>query len=140
MTLNAKGMEQRGKGATSASVVSHLEEVDEGTKVSIEADLTISGAVAQYGRGMILDISQRLTGEFAKCLEANMSASPDTGAEPAGEPQPAAQVPDAANPSPAEPPAPLAATATPVEGFRLGLWAFWRAVARFFRRLFGSGA
>src|SRR5436309_10456704 len=45
--LVAQGMEQRGKGAASASVVSYLQEVDGGTKVVMETDLTISGAVAQ---------------------------------------------------------------------------------------------
>jgi carbon monoxide dehydrogenase subunit G len=70
--LNARGMEQRGKGAASAVVVSQLEQVDGGTKVSMETDLTITGAVAQYGRGMMLDISQRLTREFAQCLEASI--------------------------------------------------------------------
>ena len=38
----------------------------------METDLTITGAVAQYGRGMMLDISQRLTREFAQCLEASI--------------------------------------------------------------------
>ena len=120
VVLKAQGMEQRGKGAASASVVSHLEEVAGGTKVTMQADLTISGAVAQYGRGMIQDISQRLTAEFASCLEQNIMAE-------------AASTQDAT----AEPAAP-AAIARPVKGFRLGLWAAWRAVARFFRRLFGG--
>jgi len=111
--------------------------------VSIETDLTISGAVAQYGRGMILDISQRLTGEFAKCLEANMSVAPGVGSEPEvqqAEPQPAAQAPTGEMPTPPAQSAAPAATARPVKGFRLGLWAFWRAVIRFFRRLFRSGS
>ena len=119
VVLKAQGMEQRGKGAASASVVSHLEEVAGGTKVTMQADLTISGAVAQYGRGMIQDISQRLTAEFASCLEQNIMADASTQ--------------DAT----AEPAAP-AVVARPVKGFRLGLWAAWRAVARFFRRLFGG--
>jgi len=72
--LKARGMEQRGKGAASAVVVSHLESVDRGTKVSMETDLTITGAISQYGRGMIADISQRLTREFAQCLESNIAA------------------------------------------------------------------
>ena len=138
--LNAKGMEQRGKGAASASVVSRLEEVGDGTKVSIESDLTISGAAAQYGRGMIQDITQRLTGEFAKCLEAGMAATPQATAEPAAvdvpdrlaDPAPPRETPPAASVS-----APVAA-AGPVGGLRLGIWALWRAVARFFRRLFPS--
>ena len=86
------------------------------------ANLTISGAVAQYGRGMIQDISQRLTAEFAACLAQNITAE-------------AASTEDA-TPEPAA----AAAVARPVKGFRLGLWAAWRAVARFFRGLFGGSS
>jgi carbon monoxide dehydrogenase subunit G len=118
--LKAQGMEQRGKGAASASVVTYLQEVDSGTKVVMETDLTISGAVAQYGRGMIQDISQRLTQEFAQCLEANLTAEGVAAAS--------AQ------------PEPVAAVAKPVKGLRLGAWAFWRSVLRFFKRLFGKRA
>jgi carbon monoxide dehydrogenase subunit G len=158
VTLKAQGMEQRGKGAASATVVSRMEESRDGTRVVIEADLTVSGAAAQYGRGMISDISQRLTGEFAKCLETNILAEANAapsepapsepatsgqGTDPGGEassssagssPAPAST----SNPTPSPTVRP-AATAKPVKGFRLGLWAFWRAVVRFFRRLFGGG-
>jgi carbon monoxide dehydrogenase subunit G len=116
--LKAQGMEQKGKGAASASVVTYLQDVDGGTKVVMETDLTISGAVAQYGRGMIQDISQRLTQEFARCLETNLTAEGVAAAS--------AQ------------PEPVAAVAKPVKGLRLGVWAFWRAVLRFFKRLFGQ--
>jgi carbon monoxide dehydrogenase subunit G len=147
--LKANGREQRGKGAASASVVSRLEETGEGTKVAMQTDLTITGAVAQYGRGMILDISQRMTKEFAGCLQASIAAG-QTGppAQPgetgeAGWAAPAAQ-------SPTNPPsetgtrdAPTVETtaerAAPVKGFRLAGWALWRAVVRFFRRLLGRG-
>jgi len=122
VVLKAQGMEQRGKGAASASVVSHLEKVAGGTKVTMQADLTISGAVAQYGRGMIQDISQRLTAEFASCLERNIEAAAGSSASAV----PASQTP--------------AGVARPVKGFRLGLWAAWRAVARFLRRLFGGSS
>jgi carbon monoxide dehydrogenase subunit G len=142
--LKAQGMEQRGKGAASAVVESHLEEVDGGTKVTMGTDLTISGAVAQYGRGMMLDISQRMTREFAQCLEANINAS--GGQEPAAQEAGSAE---ASSTGEATPPsggeagvrsnAPQMVTAKPVKGFRLGLWAFWRAVVRFFRRLVGRG-
>jgi hypothetical protein len=118
-------MEQRGKGAASASVVSYLQDVGEGTKVVMETDLSISGAVAQYGRGMILDISQRMTREFAQCLESNLAAAPASDVTTA-QAEEGAQAPQA--PSMPE---------RPVRGLRLGIWAFWRAIARFFRRLFG---
>jgi uncharacterized protein len=119
MLLKADGREQRGRGAASAVVQSRLEAVDGGTKVFIETDLTITGAAAQYGRGMVQDVSQRLTREFAECLQTRLSA-----AEPVSRESP----PVAAATVPAE----------PVKGIRLGLWAFWRAVARFFKRLFGG--
>ena len=147
--LAAKGMEQRGKGAASAAVVSHLEQADDGTKVSMETDLTITGAVAQYGRGMMQDISQRLTREFAQCLEASIlagEASAGTGTAAAAvasddEPGSGAGTTDppvaggavGASVTPAPP-----VTARPVKGLRLGLWAFWRAIVRFFKRLFGG--
>jgi carbon monoxide dehydrogenase subunit G len=147
--LNARGMEQRGKGAASAVVVSHLEEVDGGTKVSMETDLTITGAVAQYGRGMMSDISQRLTREFAQCLEVNITAANEPAEAGAAEGEPATGTPSTeegashggGNPGPAAParPAPTA-VAKPVQGFRLGVWAFWRAIVRFFKRLFGRKA
>jgi carbon monoxide dehydrogenase subunit G len=155
VTLKAQGMEQRGKGAASATVVSRMEESGDGTRVVIEADLTVSGAAAQYGRGMIADISQRLTGEFAKCLETNILAEANAAPSEPSSPEPAtaqadvhdevagsgeADSPSTAGSSPAPTPTVSpAATAKPVHGFRLGLWAFWRAVIRFLKRLFGRG-
>jgi carbon monoxide dehydrogenase subunit G len=139
--LSAKGMEQRGKGAASAAVVSQLEQVDGGTKVSMETDLTITGAVAQYGRGMMQDISQRLTREFAQCLETNILAGEASAATEAAAPGSEADKRDrpdisGASTAPATPAQQV--TARPVKGFRLGVWAFWRAIVRFFKRLFGG--
>jgi hypothetical protein len=135
VTLKADGREQRGKGAASALVRSRLEAVDGGTKVYIDTDLTISGAVAQYGRGMVADISQRLTKEFAQCLQANITAE-----EPVTQPPPETSV-VSTDASPAASPAPAPASppsvARPVQGLRLGLWAVWRVVVRFLKRLFG---
>ncbi len=151
LALKAEGREQRGRGAATARSTSTLQgTADGGTQVTIGTDLTITGAVAQYGRGMIGDISHRLTGEFASCLEANIlaeggaepteEAGPDDGpgaaeANTAGPAKPAAPAKAGA---PAKPAAP-ARSAAPVKGIRLGLWAFWRAVIRFFRRLLGGG-
>jgi uncharacterized protein len=129
VVMKADGREQRGKGAASALVTSSLEAVDGGTKVDVVAELTITGAIAQYGRGMIQDISQKLAQEFAECLQANIAAEQAAKAAPSGEGGGA----EAGSAAPAAP----VATARPVKGIRLGLWAFWRAVVRFFRRLFG---
>jgi len=130
--LKADGREQRGKGAASALVTSRLEDVETGTKVVIETDLTISGAAAQYGRGMIGDVSKRLTNEFARCLQASMAAPESTeGDSPAF---PTARAEDQARASAAPPISRPAAQ--PVKGLRLAFWALWRAVVRGFKRLF----
>ncbi len=162
VVLKAEGREQRGRGAASARSSSRLEAVEGGTKVVIETDLTITGAVAQYGRGMMGDISQRLTKEFAQCLQTNIGAADLIDATgPAGalaEDAATGTIERDAAPGPGEsgsspppgegsastpaaesPPAPRPlATARPVKGIRLGLWALWRAIVRFFRRLFRS--
>ena len=114
--LKASGMEQRGKGAASATITSTLEQSPEGTRVQIVQDLRVSGQAAQFSRGMMQDVSNKLTREFADCLKTNMQAQDQT--EPGAEPVPMA-------------------TAKPVKGIRLGLGALWQATRRFFSRLFG---
>ena len=154
VVLKADGREQRGKGSASALVAASMEPAGSGTKVHIETDLTITGAAAQYGRGMIGDISQRMTGDFARCLQDQITHSMETVVPPvqpeAGEPAtPSGAPPVAAQPqmvggapTPVAPPVPRAApppaTAAAVKGFRLFFWALWRALVRLFRRIFGG--
>lgn len=128
--LHAKGTEQKGKGAATAKVTSWLEPTDDGgTKVAMEADITLTGAAAQLSRGLLPEISKKLTQQFADCLQANLTA----GAPPGPEALAASEVvEDAATPAPA----PVAAK--PVGGLRLGLSALWSAISGFFRRLFGT--
>ena len=54
----------------------HIEPASIGAKVLVKTDLTLSGAVAQYGRasGMIEDVAQALIGQFARALEAQLAA------------------------------------------------------------------
>jgi uncharacterized protein len=114
--LKASGREIRGKGMASATIDSKLEPAgDGGTRVAMHTDLTISGPAAQYGRGMIADVSTRLTNEFADCLKARIEApEAEAGAEAGPEAAPAAK---------------------PIAGIRLGLWALGRAIGRFFARI-----
>jgi carbon monoxide dehydrogenase subunit G len=125
VVLKAQGMEQRGKGAASANVTSWLEPGDGATRVKMQADITLSGFVAQVSRGMLPDVSARLTQQFADCLRANMAALEAAPAAPAEAVAPAA-------------PAPAPPRAEAIGGLRLGFWALLRAIARFFRRLFGG--
>jgi carbon monoxide dehydrogenase subunit G len=110
VVLKAKGMEQKGKGAADASVTSWLEPAEEpgSTTVKMQADITLTGAAAQMSRGLLPEISKKLTQQFADCLQAGMAAE----AEPAA--------------------------AKPVGGIGLGLSALWATIVGFFRRLFGG--
>jgi carbon monoxide dehydrogenase subunit G len=128
VVLHAKGMEQKGKGAANAVVTSWLEPGDGVTTVKMQADITLTGAVAQLSRGLLPDISKKLTQQFADCLQTSMatSESPDAPGD-GGDPAPAGATSVAAQPS-----------ARAIGGFRLGAWALVRAVGRFFGRLFGK--
>lgn len=137
--LRAEGREQKGRGAASAVVTASLEEGEGGTKVFISTDLTISGAAAQYGRGMIGDVSKRLTGEFASCLQARMGAQGESARVPdsTDAASPLAESVPRIGPPLATKPGPRSVAAEPVKGLRLALWAAWRAIVRAVRRLFG---
>jgi uncharacterized protein len=121
VVLKADGRETKGKGSASATVTSRLEADGDVTRVAITSDVTISGPLAQFGRGMIADVSQRMANQFAACLAAQVSA-------------PAGGAPALLS---AEPARPVAEATKPVGGIRLALWALGRAIARLIRRLFG---
>lgn len=75
IVLRAEGRETRGQGNASATVTATLRAAGEGrTEVAIETDLTISGKIAQFGRGVMADVSSRLLAEFATCLERTILA------------------------------------------------------------------
>ncbi|HEX6332098.1 MAG TPA: SRPBCC family protein [Actinomycetota bacterium] len=124
IVFHAKGMEQKGKGAANATVTSWLEPGGAETTVKMTAEIQLTGAVAQLSRGLLPEVSRKLTGQFADCLRANMTAVGPAAA-------PAESPPGEAR---AERPA---ARAKPISGIRLGLSAIWSAIVRFFRRLFG---
>ena len=132
VVLKARGMEQKGKGAAEATVTSWLEPGpgDGRTTVKMQAEIVLTGTAAQLSRGLLPEISRKLTQQFADCLQASMQAEQVAAA--AGAPAEAA---GAAAPAPARP-----AAAKPVGGIGLGLSAIWAIVRNFFRRLFGGGA
>jgi uncharacterized protein len=140
VVLKADGRDSRGKGTANALVTAHLEPSGDGTKVSIDTALTITGAAAQYARGgMIQDISGRLTKEFADCLQANMQTAPASTEAAAPAAASSSDGGTGAAPTTQAQAQPVHA-AKPVGGVRLALWAFWRSVVRFFKRLFGSSS
>lgn len=135
VVLRAKGMESKGKGAANAAVTSWLEPGAGTTTVKMVADIQLTGAVAQLSRGLLPEVSRKLTQQFADCLQENMlgaeEPSPAEGAsEPGASP---ASAPSASTASAAAP-----VKAKPIGGLGLGLAALWAAIANLFRRLFGS--
>src|SRR5690242_1973949 len=73
LVLRAEGRETRGQGNASATVTATLRPAGEGrTEVAIETDLTISGKIAQFGRGVLADVSSKLLADFARCLENDL--------------------------------------------------------------------
>lgn len=139
--INATGSDTKGRGGARGTVRCQLAPEGAGTRVALDSSVELSGSVAQYGRGqaMIADLTQQLVNRFAENLEA-LNAS----RVPAGEPSPAASpgaVSSENKPSsnPATPAAPSARPAPAAEASVGGMLAgvLWRAVLRFFGRLFG---
>lgn len=125
-TLKARGTDKRGQGGASATIVNTLSEHDGGTKVDSVTDFNITGRLAQFGRGGIMeDVSNRLMRDFATCLSSRLG-EPAAAAAPAGGEETGAPTAPAASPPPA---------AAPVKGISLFFSVLWERI----RRLFGGG-
>jgi carbon monoxide dehydrogenase subunit G len=72
VVLQAEGRDTRGQGNASAAVVATLVEDGAGTVVKIDTDLNITGKVAQFGRGVMADVSSKLLGQFADNLKKDV--------------------------------------------------------------------
>jgi carbon monoxide dehydrogenase subunit G len=80
--LKAEGRDTRGAGNASATITATLSEVDGGTLVKVDTDLTVSGKVAQFGRGVLADVSAKLLNQFVDCLEADVLSGRVVDARP----------------------------------------------------------
>lgn len=85
--LRARARDSRGSGTASATITSTLAPAEEGTRVTVETDLSITGPAASFGRGVMQDVSARLMSQFADCVAAQMGRA-EVGAP--AEPAPAA--------------------------------------------------
>ena len=101
--LSAEGRDTRGAGNAAANITAELEATDVGTKVTVTTDLTVTGKVAQFGRGVMADVSKKLMGQFADNLSNLMAPSSDEVAadasvvDAAGEAPPSRATDDAAD-------------------------------------------
>jgi uncharacterized protein len=161
-TLKARGTDKRGQGGASATIVNTLAEADGGTRVEAVTDFSITGRLAAFGRGgMMQDISNRLMRDFATCLQSRLgSEAPAVETAPSGaevtagdaapeavvaaaptdaagdaETPPAAPMGGGPHARPATAPPPAPAQAPPVHGFSLFFSVLWERI----RRLFGGG-
>jgi uncharacterized protein len=114
IVVHATGAEEKGRGQASMTVTAILARAGQGTRVEVTQDLQLSGAAAQYGRGMISDVTSVLMHDFAVNLQDRIERI-DRG-------ESAEQI--------------AAARATPASGLTLGLRAARMALLRVFRRFF----
>ena len=82
--LRAEGRDTRGAGNASADIVAELVEVDGGTRVTVTTDLKVTGKVAQFGRGVMADVSKKLMGQFADNLRGLVGEDEATGGDADG--------------------------------------------------------
>jgi carbon monoxide dehydrogenase subunit G len=120
--LKAEGRDTKGAGNASAMITATLEPDGDGTRVRVDTDLTISGKVAQFGRGVLADVSAKLMQQFADNLQRDVLSADEP---PSGSSNGNGSTPRsiAAPPRPAEPVnlvstagAPVAKRALPVLG------------------------
>ena len=79
--VEATGKDKRGNGTAGATVTLAMGPSDGGTDVEVVTDLAVTGKPAQFGRGVMQDVSDKLLGQFVSCLEARL-AGPDLSAAP----------------------------------------------------------
>ena len=81
--IEAKGKDKRGNGTAGATVTATFaEEAQESTRVDVQTDLAITGKPAQFGRGVIQDVSDKLLGQFVACLEQKVGGGDPDHADP----------------------------------------------------------
>jgi carbon monoxide dehydrogenase subunit G len=140
----AQGTDAKGRGGANASSVFRLEPAGNGSKVLVHTNLTLSGAVAQYGRGVgiIQATAAQLMNQFANSLKAKLAQEAAAAPAPAAGPPPVEPspsiIPTAAPPT-APAPRPAAAAvpppaAKPISGFALMGKVIWTWLTGLFRR------
>lgn len=114
LVVHATGAEAKGRGQASMDITATLTRAGQGTNVAVAQDLQLSGAAAQYGRGMISDVTSVLMRDFSARMQDRIERM-DRG-------ESAEQI--------------AAAAATSASGLTLGLRAAVMALSRVFRRFF----
>ena len=126
-TLSAEGRETTGPGSARAQAVMKVAADGAGSVVTVTTEYSVAGRVAQFGRGVMEDVSRRIVNEMAACIKANVEGGHDLPPAPAVE----GGAPSA---STGATPAPAPMTAKPVNAITLFFQVLWAGI----RRLFGA--
>ena len=117
LTLRAAGRDSRGQGNASAHVTALLVPDGDGTRVTVTTQLSVTGKVAQFGKGVMEDISRKLLSQFTVNLEEMLAAEkqqePEAGFADARQAPEESESGLAAPPAPAPPPKPATPAAMP---------------------------
>ncbi len=145
--LEASGKETTGPGSAQAKATMTVADQNGASEVVLATDFTVAGRVANFGRGVMEDVSRRLVSQMADCIKAQLEAPAEVsaaempqaveGTAPGAEapPAPAAAPGTAPAPAPApRPAAPPPAPAKPVNAVSLFFAVIWDRI----KRLFGS--
>jgi carbon monoxide dehydrogenase subunit G len=116
--ISAKGKDKRGNGTAGATVTIQLVPDSDGTtRADVTTDLTVTGKPAQFGRGVMQDVSDKLLQQFIDCIEGKLApevgGAPEAAAHPTAAPAPPAEEPVAPG-APVTAPAPVAGAAPAV--------------------------
>jgi carbon monoxide dehydrogenase subunit G len=112
IVVDAAGADQKGRGQAALMLTAKLNPTARGTKVDVTQDLQLSGAAAQYGRGLVADVTSVLMADFATNMQNRLEAIKQGRS------------------------ADSVATVKPASGLAIGLRAVRMALARVFRRFF----
>jgi uncharacterized protein len=135
--VSAQGTDAKGRGGANATSMFRLEPAGSGSKVLVHTDLSLSGAVAQYGRGVgiIQATAAQLMNQFATRLKDKLAQEQPAAASAASTPAPAAQsTAPSAQTSASAPPPPPPPPAKPIGGFALMAQVFWSWLTGLFGR------
>jgi hypothetical protein len=158
--VKAQGSDAKGRGGAHATATFRLAPAGAGSRVSVHTDLTLSGAVAQYGRGvgMIQSTAAQIIGQFARNLRTQLvdgppqpiagmapapapaaarpppfiASAPSIAAGPPAADQPPPAVPPRSEPPTLLPPLPPPPAAKPIAGFSLMARVLWARIVALF--------
>jgi carbon monoxide dehydrogenase subunit G len=126
-TLEAEGRETTGSGSAQATTVMAVAAAGEASTVTLTTDFTVVGRVAQFGRGIMEDVSRHLVAQAAECIQSKLEAPPATGGDPASATDPPSSATASSSTSAATSASAASAASHPAA---LDAFALGRAVAK----------